>query len=255
MPTATEGTSTATVGTAKIEDHFNPKPGEQVTFDIEEEGFRIICDNCGEEATKKSHRARFCSDSCRSAYHEKKRIWEEQQKLRAEVKGWLSEMDQMGEHYQSALWDLLDEDQKARGPIRAPVSETEASAVPLPGVVTKSDLLDLGVTYGLAAIGLCLMIGFCSRLAALGGAGFLVFVLLTQPPWPTIYPPAPEVVGHALIVDKNFVEMMALLALAAMPVGRWAGLDLFLYRYIGKPMMAACGCKCNCKCSEETAKA
>jgi len=67
-------------------------------------------------------------------------------------------------------------------------------------------------------------------------------VLLTQPPWPTIYPPAPDVVGHALIVDKNFVEMVAMLALAALPVGRWGGLDAFLHRWIGEPLCARlCG--------------
>jgi uncharacterized membrane protein YphA (DoxX/SURF4 family) len=83
---------------------------------------------------------------------------------------------------------------------------------------------------------LCLVLGLCTRLAALGGAAFLVSVLLTQPPWPTIYPPAPEVVGHALVVDKNFVEMVALLALATTAVGRWGGLDYFLYHWFGRPL-------------------
>ena len=81
--------------------------------------------------------------------------------------------------------------------------------------------------------------GFCTRLANLGGAAFLVSVLLTQPPWPTIYPPAPEVVGHALIVDKNFVEMVAMLMLATVPVGRWGGLDFFLYQWLVKPFTSS----------------
>lgn len=172
----------------------------------------------------------------------KKRNWDWQMKLRGEVNGWLGELDAMGEDYQRAVWnEVLTQEQRDLGE----VSES----------ITFGDFMDFAVTWGLTAIGFCLLVGFCSRLAALGGAAFLVSVLMTQPPWPTIYPPAPPVVGHALIVDKNFVEMMALLALAAMPVGRWAGLDLFLYRYVGKPLMAACGCKCNCKCSEETAEA
>ncbi|MEA3227253.1 MAG: hypothetical protein U9Q07_14990 [Planctomycetota bacterium] len=49
-------------------------------------------------------------------------------------------------------------------------------------------------------------------------------------------PPAPAVVGHAMVIDKNFVEMVALLALATLPVGRWGGLDYFLYHWLGRPI-------------------
>jgi hypothetical protein len=40
-----------------------------------------------------------------------------------------------------------------------------------------------------------------------------------------------------LIVDKNFVEMVALFALATTAVGRWGGLDFFVYHGVGKPML------------------
>lgn len=163
------------------------------------------------------------------AAYRKQRDWDQQQMLRAEANGWLADLDAMGEEYRSALWGILADEQKAAGPI--------------PVALTREDLMDFAVTWSLTAIGLCMMVGFCNRLACLGGAAFLVSVLLTQPPWPTIYPPAPEVVGHALIVDKNFVEMMAMLALAALPVGRWAGLDAFLHRWIGQPLMKRFGCK------------
>jgi len=171
------------------------------------------------------------------AAHEKKRIWDEQMKLRGEVNGWLSDLDAMAEEYQLALWDILDDDQKARGPIDAPLSEADALPVPLPVAHTWSGLLDFGVTYGLSAIGLCLILGFCSRLAALGGAAFLFSVVLVQMPWPTVYPPPPEVVGHALLVDKNFVEMVAMLMLATTAVGRWGGLDYFVYHWLGRPIL------------------
>jgi len=174
------------------------------------------------------------------AAHEKKRIWDAQQKLRAEAKGWLSELDAMGEEYRLALWDLLDEDQKALGPVRAPLSEAEALPVALPFVKTKTELFDAAITYGLTAIGACLILGFCTRLAALGGMAFLISVLLVQPPWPTIYPPAPAVVGHALVVDKNFIEMIALALLATTAVGRWGGLDYFVYHWLGRPILSRC---------------
>jgi len=149
---------------------------------------------------------------------QQKRNWDEMQKLRGEVGQWTGELDQMEQDYMSALWNTLDDEQKNRGDMPSRWSQTE--------------LINLAVTWGLTAIGLCLMIGLATRPAALGGGVFLIFVLLTQPPWPTIYPPAPEVVGHALIVDKNFVEMVAVFLLAASPVGRWAGLDYFLENFV-----------------------
>ncbi|MEA1951688.1 MAG: hypothetical protein U9N87_09900 [Planctomycetota bacterium] len=162
-----------------------------------------------------------------NANYKKKRNWDQQQKLRSEANGWLGELDGMGDDYRAALWGVLNDEQKQIGPI--------------PTGWTRADLMDLAVTYSLAAIGLCMMLGFCNRLACLGGAAFLVSVLLTQPPWPTIYPPAPAVVGHALIVDKNFVEMVAMVALACLPVGRWGGLDFFVYRWIGRPLLQRFG--------------
>ena len=161
------------------------------------------------------------------AAHQKKRLWDEQMRLRAEVNGWLDEIEGMGEDYQLALWNILEEDQKAAGD--------------LPVGWTMSDLMDFAVTWGLTAIGFSMIVGLCNRLACLGGAVFLINVLLTQPPWPTIYPPAPAVVGHALIVDKNFVEMVAMVALACLPVGRWGGLDFFVYRWIGRPLLQRFG--------------
>ena len=48
--------------------------------------------------------------------------------------------------------------------------------------------------------------GFCTRLAALGGAAFMCFVVLSQLPWPPIYPPPGNESGHSLGVDKNVIE-------------------------------------------------
>ncbi len=171
-------------------------------------------------------KAELAAGGDNSAY-KKKRNWDRQQELRTEAEGWLGNLDSMGEEYRLALWSVLNDEQKEKGAI--------------PTGWTRADFMDLAVTYSLTAIGLCMMIGFCNRLASLGGAGFLVAVLLTQPPWPTIYPPMPEVTGHSLIVDKNFVEMVAMVALACMPAGRWGGLDFFIYHWIGRPLMRRFG--------------
>ena len=173
-----------------------------------------------------------------NAAHEKKRIWDEQMKLRGEADGWMGNLDAMGEEMCMAFFNILDEDQRRHAKIPVVVTGPEKLPVPLPFVKSRTQFLDMAVTYGLSAIGLCLLLGFCNRLACLGGGAFLISVLMTQPPWPQIYPPAPAVVGHALIVDKNFVEMVAIFTLAALPVGRWAGLDHFLYHWIGRPLEA-----------------
>jgi uncharacterized membrane protein YphA (DoxX/SURF4 family) len=172
------------------------------------------------------------------AEHEKVRIWEEQVKLRGEAKAWLSDLDAMGEEMCSAFYQVLDDDQQSRAKVPYVMTAPEKLPVPLPFFKSRAHFLDVTVTYALTAIGLCLLLGFCNRLACLGGGAFLISVLMTQPPWPTLIPHAPAVVGHALIVDKNFVEMVAIFMLATLPVGRWAGLDHFLYHWIGRPLEA-----------------
>ncbi len=157
------------------------------------------------------------------ATHQKERVWGRQQELRKEVKEWLTDVEKIGQAYQQRLWSILTDEQREKGS--------------LPVGWTTTDYLDFMLTFSLTAIGVCLLLGLCTRLAALGGAGFLLVVLLNQPPWPTIFPPAPAVVGHALLVDKNFIELVALLVLASTTVGRWGGLDHFVYRYIGEPLL------------------
>jgi len=163
-------------------------------------------------------------DGNNGAAFQKERRWKRQQELRAEADGWLAELEGMQADYHKGLWNILSEDQKAEGP--------------LPVAWEREDYLNGLMSCGLTAIGFCLMTGLCTRLACLGGGVFLINVLLTQPPWPTIYPPAPPVVGHALIVDKNFVEFVAMLMLVTVPVGRWGGLDFFLHEWIGGPLAA-----------------
>ena len=158
---------------------------------------------------------------------EQERIWKRQDELRKDVKVWLSDIDAFGVYYQRTLWGLLTDQQKAKGWIMDSWNPLDWS---------QMQLIDFAVTYGLTAIGLCLMIGFFSRLACLGGAAFMIFVNLTQPGWPTIYPPAPPAVGHSLLVTKDFIELVALILLATTRAGRWGGLDFFLYDGICLPL-------------------
>jgi len=162
---------------------------------------------------------------------QQKRFWDKQQELRGKVNGWLAGIEKIEHSYHASLRDVLDEKQAAIGSM--------ASWNPFEW--SRMEQVNFAVTYGLTAIGLCLMLGFCTRLACLGGGAFMIFVVLTQPSWPSIYPPAPPVVGHALLINKDFIEMISLFTLATTAVGRWGGLDYFLYYFFGRRFERCCG--------------
>lgn len=104
---------------------------------------------------------------------------------------------------------LLTDEQRARGP--APMPE-----LPI-------DRINWQTIWALLIIGGLLIAGLATPLAAIAGAGLLMLFYLAMPPWPGVpEPPGPE---HAFIVNKNFIEAVALLAIAAMPTGRWFGID------------------------------
>ena len=48
---------------------------------------------------------------------------------------------------------------------------------------TSLQKLDHFVAYAITMIGACLIVGLLARAAALGGAAFLLSVVLSQPPW------------------------------------------------------------------------
>ncbi|MGW8256646.1 MAG: hypothetical protein ACWGMZ_04080 [Thermoguttaceae bacterium] len=163
---------------------------------------------------------------------QKKNRWDRMLQLRAEAAVWINDIAAREKSFQNALYEAMDENQRQQVSARWPDWKLWNW--------NRIDQINFAVTYGLTAIGLCLMLGFCTRLAALGGAAFMCFVVMTQPAWPTIYPPDPAVVGHALIVNKDFIEMVALLLISTTAVGRWGGLDFFLNRWFVKPFCKRC---------------
>jgi uncharacterized membrane protein YphA (DoxX/SURF4 family) len=175
---------------------------------------------------------RFTSDREHSqdAYYQKQRRWEQMMKLRAEAAKWIKDVEEQEHALVRSLYSLLDDPEKPGEVERT--GQYHGKPVPMPATWNplgweRIEQIDFAVTYGLTAIGTCLMLGFCTRLAALGGAAFMALVVMTQPAFPTIYPPDPAVVGHALLVNKDFVELISLLVIAAVGAGRWGGLDFF----------------------------
>ncbi|MBM4068403.1 MAG: DoxX family protein [Planctomycetes bacterium] len=139
----------------------------------------------------------------------------EARRIRTEMK---SDLDKQTAAMKKSLWDLLTAEQKkddARPPENVRRSFFQW---------TMREWTDNSVRYGLVAVGACLLVGLLTRTACVGGAIFLLMFYLAMPPLPG-WPDNPRAEGHYLLINKNVIEMLALLALATTRSGRWAGLD------------------------------
>jgi uncharacterized membrane protein YphA (DoxX/SURF4 family) len=178
--------------------------------------------------------------------YEKKRRWDEMMKYRNEAEKWIATLNNLTNALQSDLARIIDP--QLAGEKGNIITEPEKAWIPNPVVKSQMRLLDLSVMFGLSAIGICLMLGFCTRLASLGGIAFLVCVVLTTWPVPGYYPPLPSAVGNFLFVSKDVVELAGLLFLAIIGAGRWGGLDYYVWHCCGKKLFGKyfTGCCCNC---------
>jgi uncharacterized membrane protein YphA (DoxX/SURF4 family) len=155
------------------------------------------------------------------------------------------------EYLEKPLWALLNENKSltlaaastagllgssaGEGPLLAGSSLFhERLAMPeargtLPGPPghSKQWWIDRVTVWFLIVVGGCLMLGLFTRLNCLLAAGFLLTTYLLVPPFPWLpTPPAQE--GNYLYVNKNLIELLALLALATTASGLWFGADALL---------------------------
>ncbi len=134
---------------------------------------------------------------------------EEIQKLRAEL---VNPVKALESEFKQEARKLLNVEQLAR------------AAVPEPW--TPQRRIDDLTIWSLLVLGCLLMIGLFSRIAAVAAAGLILSFYLAVPPWPgvaeLIETAGPE---HSLFVNKNLIEVIALLGIAAMPTGQWFGID------------------------------
>jgi uncharacterized membrane protein YphA (DoxX/SURF4 family) len=142
------------------------------------------------------------------------RQWEELQELRQELVGPVKALD---DDLNATAKALLSTEQLSRGPMR-----------PAWTPMHRINMLTIG---GLTILGLLLIVGLCTRFAAVAGAVMLFSFYLAAPPFPGV----PDMGGpeHSLIVNKNLIEVIALLAIAALPTGTWFGMDAIFYRLFG----------------------
>jgi thiosulfate dehydrogenase [quinone] large subunit len=91
-----------------------------------------------------------------------------------------------------------------------------------PSVLKAVDFLNI---WGLIAIGLGLMLGLFTRVAAVSGAVLLFMYYLNSPPLIGLEYSLPTE-GYYMIVNKTLIEVAALVLFAVFPTGSFAGLDI-----------------------------
>lgn len=134
----------------------------------------------------------------------RERVAKKQKELAAQAAGWMKDAAAIGTKL-VANWD---------GQLSA-AERLRADAATEPAAIWKADRF---VSWSLVTIGACLVLGVLVKFNALGAACFLASIIASQPFW----------VPGAQATYDQWVELAALLALAALPVGGWSGLDYFL---------------------------
>ncbi len=159
--------------------------------------------------------------------------WSELQQLKAKVVGPVKSLDS---ELKIAAKKILSPEQMTRGPVRLPA--------------TPVDKINKQTMWGLAFLGVLLLAGLGTRIAAIGGAVMLTTFYLAIPPWPGVpEAPGPE---HSYIVNKNFIEIVALLAIAALPTGQWFGLDRLFAKLCCRKKPGCCGSAPAASCGTPT---
>jgi thiosulfate dehydrogenase [quinone] large subunit len=121
----------------------------------------------------------------------------------------------------SPSWSAAGYLKQARGPF-ADQFKWLASQ---PNLLANADLITM---WGLTLVGVLLVLGLFTRLASLGGIGFILLFYLCNPPFVGYFYSIPTE-GSYLIVNKNLVELCALVVILVTGSGRFAGLDRILH--------------------------
>lgn len=138
--------------------------------------------------------------------------------------GLLNDLDEYTQDLRKELEKIPSDEQKkaAQGKGKQPQPEPPGKEK------DKQWWIDQATMYGLTILGACLIVGLFTRTACLLSAAFLLMTYCTWPPFPWL-PSAPNNEGFYLFVNKNVIEMLALLALATTTSGRWLGLDALVH--------------------------
>ncbi|MFM7108282.1 MAG: hypothetical protein ACKOZU_06730 [Planctomycetaceae bacterium] len=139
---------------------------------------------------------------------ERDRVAKKRAELAGQASGWMADATAIGRKL-VADWDAALGSSEAR---------RKAAGAERPTALWRADRF---VSWSLVTIGTCLLVGLFVKFNAMGAAIFLSTVIASQPFW----------VPGARATYDQWVELAALLAIAALPVGGWSGLDHFLTRW------------------------
>jgi len=132
----------------------------------------------------------------------------------------------------AASWSSAGYLNQARGPF-AGLFRWLASQ---PNMLANADLITM---WGLTVVGVLLMLGLFTRLASLAGIAFILMFYLSTPPFIGYFYSVPTE-GSYLIVNKNLVELCALIVIFTTGSGRFAGLDRILHGlFARRPRLAS----------------
>ena len=118
-------------------------------------------------------------------------------------------------------WSAAGYLKQARGPFAGLFKSLAAQ----PDLLANADVITM---WGLTAVGVLLVLGLFTRLASLGGIGFILLFYLCNPPFVGYFYSIPTE-GSYLIVNKNLVELGALIVILVSGSGRYAGLDRIVH--------------------------
>src|SRR5262245_10280649 len=121
----------------------------------------------------------------------------------------------------SPSWSAMGYMRASRGPFAALFKSIANS----PQMLDNANLITM---YGLTIIGVLLILGLFTRLAAIGGIAFILLFYLCNPPFVGYFYTIPTE-GTYLIVNKNLVELCALAVILLTRTGLFAGLDRIVH--------------------------
>jgi uncharacterized membrane protein YphA (DoxX/SURF4 family) len=161
------------------------------------------------------------SASAKDIPFETARIEEKRAETKAAGNAWIAQVRDIERAYFNDLRGLLTPEQAAN-----PTVVESVDAALSDSTQRTIHRVDVAVTCLVVGVGVCLMLGLFTRLAAAAGIVFLVMVMASQPPW---------VEGAKLdVFYYQLVEVAALVVLFASAAGRWAGLDYIIRTLMGK---------------------
>jgi thiosulfate dehydrogenase (quinone) large subunit len=121
----------------------------------------------------------------------------------------------------SPSWSAVGYMRASRGPFAALFKSIANN----PQMLDNANLITM---YGLTIVGALLMLGLLTRLAALGGIAFILLFYLCNPPFVGYFYSIPTE-GTYLVVNKNLVELCALIVILLTRSGLAAGLDRIVH--------------------------